>query len=208
MDDEWQLLEAWRGGDKASGEALFSRYFKLLCRFFRTKVYNPEDAADLVSETLLECVRSTGHAREGVAFRSYLFSIGLNVLRRHFRKRGKRGREEDDFASICVGNPADDRSMTSLISLEEQGKVLVRALRSVPVEQQIVLELNLIEGLNGPEIAELLGVPKQTVYTRLRRGTEKLRKAVDELAASPEVATSTMTGLQTWAALVRDKISD
>ena len=44
--DDWQLLEAWRGGNGASGEALVGRYMGLLTRFFRNKVSNPEDVRE------------------------------------------------------------------------------------------------------------------------------------------------------------------
>jgi len=205
--DDWQLLEAWRGGDGASGEILVGRYMGLLTRFLRNKVNNPEDVADIISDTMVECTRSKQNVRESVAFRSFMFSTATNMLRRYYRKKAKRERESSDFAELCVGDSDDPRSLTSLVSLKEEGRLLVRALRRVPMEQQIVLELSFIENLSGPEIAELLDVPQPTVYTRLRRGKEKLQAAVIELAQSEDLATSTLTGLQSWAARVREEIS-
>lgn len=205
--DDWELLEAWRNGDGSSGEALLSRYIGLLTRFFRNKVGNPEDVADLISDTMLACTQSKAQVREAAAFRSFLFSSAMNMLRRYYRKKAKREREVDDFANICVGESSDPRSLASLVSLQQEGRLLVRALRRLPLDHQIVLELSYIENLNGPEIAELLGIPRPTVYTRLRRGTEKLRVVVAELAESDKVADSTMTGLRTWAARVRDEIT-
>ncbi len=204
--DDWQLLEAWRGGDAASGEALLGRYLGLLTHFFRNKVSNPEDVADLISETMLACTRARDQVRDTAAFRSFLFSAAMNMLRRHFRKKAKRERELGDFAHICIGDPGDPRSMASLVSLKEEGRLLVRALRRLPLEQQIVLELSYIENLSGAEIARLLGIPRPTVYTRLRRGTEKLRAVMAEMTGSYEVASSTMTSLRTWAAHVREEI--
>lgn len=205
--DDWQLLEAWRGGDGASGEVLVGRYMGLLTRFFRNKVSNPEDVADLISDTMLACTRSKEHVREAGAFRSFLFSTATNMLRRYYRKKAKRVRESDDFASICVGDSDGPRSLASLVSLQEEGRLLVRALRKMPLDQQIVLELSYIENLNGAEIAEMLGIPQPTVYTRLRRGKEKLQAMVTELAQSPVLASSTLTGLHTWAARVREELS-
>lgn len=205
--DDWQLLEAWRDGDKASGEALVRDYMAMLTRFFRNKVGNPEDVADLISDTMLACTRSKENVRETSAFRSFLFSTATNMLRRYYRKKVKREREVGDFAELCIGDSDDPRSLASLVSLKEEGRLLVRALRRVPFEQQIVLELSYIENLTGTEIAELLEVPLPTVYTRLRRGKEKLQAMVVELAQSEDLATSTMTSLHTWAARVRDEIS-
>ncbi|MEX1363941.1 MAG: sigma-70 family RNA polymerase sigma factor [Nannocystaceae bacterium] len=204
--DDWQLLEAWRAGDGASGEKLVGRYLGLLSRFFVNKVNNPEDVADLISETMLACTRGKDRVRETAAFRSFLFAAATNMLRRYYRKKVKRDRELDDFADICVGDADNPRSFASLLAVQQEAHLLVRALRRIPLDQQIVLELSYIESLNGAEIADLLGVPQPTVYTRLRRGKEKLRAVVAELADSPEVADSTMVGLHTWAARIRDEI--
>lgn len=204
--DDWQLLEAWRAGDGASGEKLVGRYLGLLSRFFVNKVNNPEDVADLISETMLACTRGKDRLRESAAFRSFLFAAATNMLRRYYRKKVKRDRELDDFADICVGDADNPRSFASLLTVQQEARLLVRALRRIPLDQQIVLELSYIESLNGAEIADLLGVPQPTVYTRLRRGKEKLREVVAELADSAEVADSTMVGLHTWAARIRDEI--
>ena len=73
--------------------------------------------------------------------------------------------------------------------------------------QQIVLELRFIEGLSGQEIAALLGIPAQTVYTRLRRGRERLGTLMAELAKDSALAQSTLVGLDTWAGQIRDAIA-
>lgn len=206
--DDWELLEAWRNGDGASGEALLGRYLKTLTRFFRNKVNDPDDVADLISETMLACTRSREQVRDSAAFRSFLYASAMNMLRRHYRKKVKRDRELDDFADICVGDSDHPRSMTSMVSLQEEGRLLVRALRKLPLDYQIVLELSFIENQNGAEIAELLDIPKPTVYTRLRRGKEQLRTAMLELTDNVALADSTMTGLQTWATRLREEFSD
>ena len=61
--DDWQLLEAWRGGDGASGGLLLGRDMGLLTRFFRNKVCKPEDAGDLISDTMLACTRNKENVR-------------------------------------------------------------------------------------------------------------------------------------------------
>jgi RNA polymerase sigma-70 factor (ECF subfamily) len=203
---DWELLEAWRGGDAAAGEALVGRYLGLLTRFFRNKVSSPEDAADLISETLLACTQGKDRVRDTEAFRSFLFAAAMNMLRRHYRKQAKRNRELDDFADVCVGDSESPRSLHAIMALEQESRLLVRALRRLPLDQQIVLELSYFESMSGVGIAEILGVPLPTVYTRLRRSKERLRDAMLELAESPQLVEVTMMGLQTWADRVREEI--
>jgi DNA-directed RNA polymerase specialized sigma24 family protein len=72
-------------------------------------------------------------------------------------------------------------------------------LRTIPFELQVVLELHYWEQCPVAEIAEVLGVPEGTAKSRLRRGREQLRAAVERLAERPDLAQSTLHGLDTWA---------
>ncbi|MCA9689550.1 MAG: sigma-70 family RNA polymerase sigma factor [Myxococcales bacterium] len=204
-NDDWELLFAWREGDRGAGERLAGRYFGLLTRFFLNKVRNPDDAADLVSETFLGCTAGRDRIADEGSFRSYVFAVAMNKLRGYFRKQAKRRRELGDFEDICVAS-AIPRSPVSMIARAQEGKLLVRALRRLNLDQQIVLELNFFEGLRGPEIADLLGVPAATVYTKLRRGKERLTTLVREIAGDPVLAESTVIGLDTWARQIRAEI--
>ncbi len=205
--EDWELLEAWRQGNDRAGEKLVGRYLGVLTRFFHNKVNDPEDAAELISDTMLACVKNKQNVRDIEAFRPFLFAAAMNMLRRYYRKKVKRKRELDDFEDICVGDGDNSRSLTSNLRLKQETRLLVRALRRVPLDQQIVLELNHVEDLNGSEIAELLGVPAQTVYTRLRRGKDRLKTVMTELAEDPKLAESTMMGLETWAVMIREEIA-
>ncbi|MCA9718290.1 MAG: sigma-70 family RNA polymerase sigma factor [Myxococcales bacterium] len=206
MTEDWELLNRWVTGDKRAGNALLERYFGILSRFFHNKVADAEDVADLISETLLACTKNKESIREGKSFRSYLFATALNQLRGYYRKKRKRGRERDDFLDFCTADLDRAHTMTSMIARKRETTLLVQALRSIPLEYQIALELNMFEGLTGRAIGELLGVPTGTVHSRLRRGKERLSAEVEKLAASPEEYRSTMTDLAGWARQLRDKI--
>jgi len=203
--DDWALLFAWREGDRAAGERLATRYFGLLTRFFLNKVRNPDDAADMVSETFLGCTAARDRVAEEGSFRSYVFAVAMNKLRGYFRKEAKRRRELGDFEEICVAS-ALPQSPVSMIARAQEGKLLVRALRRLSLDQQIILELHFFEGLRGPDIAELLEMPAATVYTKLRRGKEQLAALVHQLAGDPALAESTVIGIDTWARQVRAEL--
>ncbi|MEM7156981.1 MAG: sigma-70 family RNA polymerase sigma factor [Myxococcota bacterium] len=198
-----ELLERWRGGDQRAGARLVERYYDLLIRFFRNKVRDAEDATDLVSETMLGCTRGHQSIENQGAFRSYVFAIAMNTLRAYLRKKTKRARELDDFSELCVAQTLGGDSPTRMIARREEAQLLARALRRIPIEQQIVLELDFVEGLDPAAIAELLGVPVDTVYTRRRRGRTRLREAIEALTEDEALAQSTVVGLETWAGQIR-----
>ncbi len=201
------LLQAWRDGDDRAGTTLVKRYFDLLQRFFRNKVRNPDDATDLVSETMLACARSRDRIDDNRSFRSYMFAIAMNALHQHLRKRSKRERERGDFAELCVAQAVGEGSPTHMLAQRQEAALLARALRRLPLDQQIVLELGLIEGLRPTQIAELLEVPENTVYTRRRRGKESLQRVLRQLSENEALVQSTVVGLETWAASIRAHLS-
>ena len=56
MDDERELLAAWRAGDRQAGSRLIAARSRETTRFFRNKVYDEDAVPDLVSQTFLRCV--------------------------------------------------------------------------------------------------------------------------------------------------------
>ncbi|HEX2689254.1 MAG TPA: sigma factor-like helix-turn-helix DNA-binding protein [Kofleriaceae bacterium] len=73
-------------------------------------------------------------------------------------------------------------AQTQLECAEAQHHLLV-ALREIPAELQIVLELHYVESLDPAAIGETLGLPPNTVRSRIQRGHEHLRYKLDELTA-------------------------
>lgn len=202
--DDWSLWSRWKDGDRRAATVLVERYSGMLQRFFRNKVRDPESTAELISETLLGCVVALDRTKPTASFRSFLFGVALNTLRAYIRRVYKRKRERDDFDDICVGE--DSSSPSEFIDLSRESRLLVRALRRIPLKLQIVLELQFFEDLTGPQIAELLEIPLATVYTHQRRGRQRLQTVLQELTDNPQLAQSTFMGLETWAEDVRSQI--
>ena len=172
-DDDWTLLTAWRTGDRAAGGKLVQRHFGAVSRFFRNKVSSADDAAELVSETFLGCTRARDGFRGDTSFRRYAFAIALNVLRNYIRQKRKRQGEAVDFGVVCARDLAPS-SMSSIIMRRREAQLLVLALREIPLDYQIALELNIFEELSGREIAEL-----HATITDLEGWARQIRQVLD-----------------------------
>lgn len=201
-DDDWATLMAWRAGDRGAGGRLVQRHFGAVSRFFRNKVASAEDAAELVSETFLGCTKAKDGFRGDTSFRRYIFAIALNVLRNYIRQKHKRKGEALDFGVACVKDLAPS-TMSSILMRRREAQLLVLALREIPLDYQICLELNIFEELSGREIAELLSIPEGTVRGRLRLGKEQLRARLEELAQTPAELQATVTDIEGWARKIR-----
>jgi len=198
---DFDLLDAWRAGDRAAGSTLFDRYFDSLFRFFRNKV--DDGADDLVQQTFLACVQSRDRFRGDASFRTYLFTAARSKLYDYLDRRRREGAAVDYGVTSCADLGI---SPSSIVARNEQQRLLLQALRALPIDLQIALELYYFEQIRGPELAQALGVPEGTVRSRLRRGLELLRGRLQALATSPAVAESTLTDLDAWAAAVRDQV--
>ena len=196
-----ELLERWHAGDGAAGNTLFERYFDVLYRFFRNKVDDGID--DLLQETLLACVRGRERFRGEATFRTYLFAIARNVLYGHWERRARRA------ADVDVGELSIEAMSTSpsgVIGRAAEHRLLVRALRAIPLELQVVLELHFWEDLSGPELAVVLDIPEGTVRSRLRRAREQLEAKMIELTDDQRLLSSTRDGLEAWASGLKELV--
>lgn len=203
MDGDEALFEAWCVGDDAAGGALFDRHFAALHRFFHNKLGNSSDADDLVQRTFLGCVEARERFRRDASFRAYLFGIAHKTLLMHFRGR-RRKQDPIDFGTVSVVDLGTSASVQ--VGKHEEERLLLAALRRLPLESQVVLELHYWESMSSAEIGAALELPAGTVRSRLRRARSLLEAAIQELGATPAVALQTTRDLEAWAGRVRDQL--
>jgi RNA polymerase sigma factor (sigma-70 family) len=194
MDDEAVLLEAWRAGDAGAGERLFRRYFDSIYWFFATKLDHGAD--DLAQDTFAAVLRNRERVGQRHSFRAYLFAVARSKLIDVLRTRGRQ------FDPLEVSVADLGASLTSVLGRRQTHARLLAALRRLPVDLQLVLELHYFERMPGPEIAEALELPEGTVRSRLRRALAALREllatdAGEDASAPPEA------DLERWAEELR-----
>lgn len=196
--DDFELLDAWRAGSREAGSELFERHFPGLFWFFRNKA--GESAEDLVQQTFLSVVESRDRFRKDASFRTYLFTVARSKLYDFVERHARRG-DAVDIDAMSVQDLG--LSPTADLANGEQQRILLHALRRLPLGLQVVLELYYFERIRGAEMAEVLGIPHGTVRSRVRRALEQLRERLAELEQSPEGVETTMSNLDDWAQLLR-----
>lgn len=194
------LLDAWRDGDPRAGNELFNRHFDSVCRFFANKAANEVD--DLIQRTFLACVEGRDRFRGDASFRGYLFGVARNVLRRYYRDKRYHDQRFDPLL-VSVHDLGPGPSL--LIAEKREQELLLAALRRLPMDHQITLELYYWESMSGSELAQVLDIPEGTVRGRIRRAKQLLEATLAELAESPLQLESTIANLEGWARSLRDK---
>lgn len=194
-------LEAWRAGDQAAGRILVDRHFAAVYRFFVNKL--GADVEDLVQQTFLAVVEGRDQVRDAEGFRSYVFGVARNKLMRHFRDRGPLPDE------CSIGDlQAKTQSIAQLLVHKREQQLLLAALRRLPIDLQIAVELAYWEGLSDREVAQILEMPMGTFKSRLRKARGLLAESIAALADSPATASGTIDRLDGWVASVRRAFDD
>ena len=190
-DDDLVLLERWRGGDNAAGQALFARYFGMIYRFFSTKW--PGEAEELTQATFLSCVRARAQFRGDSSFKTYLFTIARNELHGHLRTKTRK-LDRLDFEVSSILDIASSVG-TKLVRAEEH-RMMLESLQRLPVEQQTLLELHYWEGVDIAGLAEIFEVSAQSMRARLYRARNALRNQL--LTVAPADALQNDESMDAW----------
>jgi RNA polymerase sigma-70 factor (ECF subfamily) len=201
LEEDAALLDRWRGGDVSAGERLLKRHFRSVYAFFANKVGGPPD--DLIQETFRACVESRSKIRDGSSFRAYLLTIARRELYRTYRQRASLVTFEPGQVSVEQLVP----SPTAIIAKDEHQRLLLKALRRLPLEFQIVLELAYWEQLPSAEAAQVLDIPAGTFKSRVRRAKEMLRDTFAALASGEGLGESTSYDIDRWAASLREELA-
>lgn len=190
------LLTSWRSGDSAAGQALFARYFRRIYRFFETKFEGEAD--ELVQATFLACLRAKDQFRGDSAFSTYLFTIARHELYRKLSER-RRDLERIDFEATSIAELA--QTPGSRIAAREDRAKLLTALRSLPVDQQTLLELHYWEHVEIAELSQIFASPAVTIRSRLHRARNALR---DRMMREPDMPAEVNDSLESFDAWARN----
>jgi RNA polymerase sigma-70 factor (ECF subfamily) len=161
-----QLMEAVSRGSSDAFTVLFQRYKQPLFGFFRRRVTDPSLAEELTQESFLAVLRASSRYKASALFRTYLYAIGYKILRTHRRKAAFR-------ATFLGAQPGPhEPTVESGIAAELAIRQAVGRLTHLDRE---VLMLREFEEMSYLEISQLLGLPLNTVRTRLYRARTALR---------------------------------
>ncbi|TPV96094.1 MAG: RNA polymerase sigma factor [Myxococcales bacterium FL481] len=205
MTSDRELLDRWRADDQVAGRELFERHFHAVFRFFRSKI--PDVADDLAQQTFLGCVRGKAQYRGQSSFRTYLFGIARNVLYEHLRGHRRR-KAHADLGATSIADFGDARiGAATWVAERQENRLLLQALRQLPLDLQVALELHYWEDMTTAEIAEVTATPVGTVKRRLQRARGRLDALISELGESELMVRSTVDNFARWANELRGQLA-
>jgi RNA polymerase sigma-70 factor (ECF subfamily) len=154
------------------GKALIAQ-LPALRRYARALTGNTALADDLVQDCIERALRQWEGLRDLQRLASWLRSILHNLYIDELRRSRSRGHEEE------VTEMADDLALSTPAQDGTTAIDFVRAMGRLSVEHRQVLLLVGLENKNYRDVADELGIPIGTVMSRLARGRERLRNALE-----------------------------
>lgn len=145
---------------------------------------NPEDAEDLLQETILRAYRFFHQFAEGTNCRAWLLAILYNNFRNSYRRGA---REQPAATSEEFNREVEARSLLAdqaqfnpeeLLASRMIGRQIELALNAIPAEFREALLLVDVQELNYQEVADVLEVPLGTIKSRVSRGRALMRAAL------------------------------
>jgi RNA polymerase sigma-70 factor (ECF subfamily) len=167
-------------------------------RFFRSRL--DDDVADLVQRTFLACVKARDRFPVDVEFRTWALGIARKELLMALRKQHRGARV---IETRMVSGRASGPTPSAVAAVAEQQQALLAALRRLPLDLQLLLELYYWEELPLSEIAPVLEIPQGTVKSRLHRARLLLGEELARARLDRAAVTSTLRGLESWARELR-----
>lgn len=163
---------AYAGGDTGAFERLYRRHKDPLYRYFLRHV-DAGDAGELFQDVWKNLVQARGRYRADAPFGAWLYRLAHNRLMDHYR-RSRPGEE----LSEALSSPASEQP-DAQFERYDGARQLLAALARLPAEQREIIVLREERELTLEEIAEIQGVGRETVKSRLRYALAKLREALN-----------------------------
>jgi len=179
---EIEIVRGLAAGDLDGLGLLFDRYGESIRRLVIRMGVPASDADDLVQNTFLAAMRSASRFNADYAVRSWLLGIAAMMTRRYHRSSGRlaaRLRAWSHEPGVAPAQP-DGASET-----KEQLALAERALGELSQKKREAFVMVVLEGVPGEEAAGALGIPVNTLWTRLHHARRELREALFS-AATPE----------------------
>jgi RNA polymerase sigma-70 factor (ECF subfamily) len=176
LSDE-ALMQRYQTGDNRAFEILYQRYRGRLHRFVRRVTGASVEADEIFQDVWLAVIKGKSRYAPTARFVTYLFTIAHNRAAEKLRRRGRSTIVEllEDDGSVADGEP-DPLNVALNVEL---GKALADAIALLPVEQREAFLMQAEGGLSLDEIADACGAPRETVKSRLRYASRRLRRTLE-----------------------------
>jgi RNA polymerase sigma-70 factor (ECF subfamily) len=172
-----ELLFRLKNGDMLAFDRVYELYSHKLFSFVFKILKNETEADDIVQEVFVKIWESRYKLEDYKLLNSYIFTIAYNNSIDLIRKRINNSKYLEHLRNSSVVYPTPNS--ISELEFSELNTQAEKLIANLPERQKQVYLLHREEGLTYPEIAEKLGISKNTVENHMVKALKYLRKNID-----------------------------
>ncbi len=181
--DDADLARAAAGGDRVAFAAIYDRYTDRLYDFCVGMLRDRDAAADCVQDVFLTAATRLAQLREPDRLRSWLYAIARNEALNRIRQRRR-----EDLSEEPPEMASDTPDLDVLAARSELAALINDACGGLSDRDRTVFELAYRHGLDGPELADALGVSHTNANTLLGRLRDTVERSLGALLVSRRAA--------------------
>ncbi len=166
-----ELIAAWQGGDEQAAADLVRRHARALARFLAGAGAPEADLDDLVQEALIRAFRAVDRFRGQCQFRTWLLTIGGNLLKDHGRRAARH-----NVVPLHEGLAARDGDPQERAEAGEVEARLAAGVGELPRLQREVFLLRAQQGLEYEEIAAALDTTEGAARVHYHHAVKRLKE--------------------------------
>jgi RNA polymerase sigma-70 factor (ECF subfamily) len=183
------LMIRFQRGDRAAFAALVRRHQTALYNFSLRHLRVQAAAEDVVQDAFVRVVQNAADFKHEARFTTWLYTIARHLCIDQLRKREHRKHPSLDHGAAGEegdGPTLGEKTADSRASVEREAagselkERIAKAVEELPDDQREVFLMREIANLPFKEIAEVIGVPENTVKSRMRYALEKLQQSLSE----------------------------
>lgn len=184
-EDEQELVKR-AVADLSAFQALYQRYIRRIYGYVVSRVGNPHDAEDVVSEVFLRVIKNLPQLRnqQAISFAVWIFMIARSTVTDHYRRNG----HSNSLISLDMVEPliaVEPDPDWALIKIEDTAQ-LHEMIVTLPERKREIITLRYYGGLRNQEIAVVLQIGEKTVSAYLSRALSDLHEKYMALQSRDE----------------------
>lgn len=181
-DAEVGVFQAVQAGDRFALEELISRHSRWVRGVVYAQLGDVHLTEDVVQQVWLRVWERAASLREPALWRAWLVRLARNVAYDELRARRQDREGLLGAARIRTRNSEEPGRPDETLAAEEEKRRVMEALQGLPAIYREPLVLKQLEGWTYQEIGDVLGLPADTVETRLVRARRLLRETLNRAA--------------------------
>jgi RNA polymerase sigma factor (sigma-70 family) len=173
------IVAAIVAGDPAGLETAYDRYAPSLYAYCRSLLAEPADAADAVQDTFIIAAGKVSALRDQDRLRPWLYAVARNECRRRLRSASSAAPLDE-----AAGVTDETSNLGADLEEAERREVVWSALAGLSPSEREIIELSLGHELDGADLADALGVPRNQAHTMASRARAHFEAALGVLLVS------------------------